>query len=70
MRATIFTTVGLGTATKTYLFNNYEEMMKGVEELVCRLKEKKVYVLGEYVDVIVEKVVYKYPSGKTFTKKF
>lgn len=69
-KAMVQFTMGLGSDRRYTTANSYKELMEKVDNYVNDINGKKVTVLGYDSKITVEKVVYTYPSGKSFTKRF
>lgn len=63
-KAIINFTLGLGAVKTTVEGQNFKEVTDKVEEF----KNKSFCVIGEYKNPCITKIVFNYPSGKSFTK--
>jgi len=59
--AKLFVETGYGLAVRKVVFNTMKDMMMSIEKYVKAYAEK---------NMSVSKVVFNYPSGKTFTQKY
>ena len=70
-RATVkFTVFGLGDDVRLVMAKSYKELNEKVDNLVEYINNKKTEMLETVITSKVNTVVYNYPSGKSFTKRF
>lgn len=69
-RAEIYVTYGLGLEKVKVAAGTYTDLKTKVTNVKNKLVGKTVKVLREEVEVIVEKIVYNFPSGKKFVESF
>ena len=69
-RVEIRFTEGLGTKKLYGSFDSYKAMTETTENFIAENHNKSITVLGYNTVRYVEKVIYSFPSGKKFIKKF
>lgn len=63
-------TIGFGLERIKIVAKNYTDLMNRVNNWITKNSGKPITVLGLDSCVNINKIIYRYPSGKTFIKKF
>lgn len=63
-------TIGFGLERIKIVAKNYTDLMNKVNNWIAKNSGKLITVLGLDSCVNIDKIIYRYPSGKTFIKKF
>lgn len=68
-KATIYYSIGWDVEQGFLKADTFNELNAKIDNALETLATQTIYFLGKHVKPNIEKVVYNYPSGKTFTKR-
>lgn len=69
-KAVVYWSFGWGLEVTTIAAASYKELQTEVSKFVNKVQYSTFKMLGITSNGHIEKVVYKYPSGKTFTERY